>query len=457
MQSTPSPVDLDLSSMPPPAPLHSVNVPEESMRITPPGYIAPVTPGSIMNLSGLSRLSTGLLSRGGTKKDQLSPQQLSPVSPMLKAGHSGSRTPIAETEDDRAASSPAAKKLVPIPNPRKEGPPNTATTRARAPTKGSKPSPSSPAVALYGTSGGARSSEATAPKVGVASSTRGRSLISPNLKPILPGGQYRVRRLLNRIITAISNATSPEPLGIPADAVAHLSLKSNYQNVLEGRGKDLGIGFPTESHTGVAVKKTSHKAAEQKRRDSLKSGFDDLRILLPPITYDPDKDGDGAERPAGSLPPRGPPRNMPGVANEHPNRGVSKLALLRAANEHIVRLQRRVDRRDHLMEKMREELAALRLEVGVGTVREDPEGEMAARMEEDEKTANERQGGYQTSRGRSLVWRNMALVDLGADVDAVEKDEDEERSARLAARPSERLAMVAAVAAAQVSSSSSTS
>lgn len=236
--------------------------------------------------------------------------------------------------------------------------------------------------------------------------------------------------------------------------MAHLSSKSNYQNILEGRGKDLGIGFPSESHTGVAVKKTSHKAAEQKRRDSLKSGFDDLRILLPPITYDPGEGGDGAERPAGSLPPRGPPRNMPGVASEHPNRGVSKLALLRAANEHIVRLQRRVERRDTIMEKMREELAALRLEVGIGTVHESPEREMAEEMDDDGKIGGGRQDADHPMRGGDPVWKSIALVDLGADVDAIEKDETEERSARLAARPSERLAKAAALAVAQDSSSS---
>jgi len=232
--------------------------------------------------------------------------------------------------------------------------------------------------------------------------------------------------------------------------VAHLSSKSNYQNILEGRGKDLGIGFPSESHTGVAVKKTSHKAAEQKRRDSLKSGFDDLRILLPPITYDPEKDGDGAERPAGSLPPRGPPRNMPGLASEHPNRGVSKLALLRAANEHIVRLQRRVDRRDTLMENMCRELAALRLEVGIGTLHEMPE------ETEGSENGGEQQNDDQAMSGSGLVWKSMTLVDLGADVDAIEMDEAEERSARLAARPSERLAKAAALAATQEASSSST-
>lgn len=210
-------------------------------------------------------------------------------------------------------------------------------------------------------------------------------------------------------------------------------MKSNYQNILEGRGKDLGISFASESHTGVAVKKTSHKAAEQKRRDSLKSGFDDLRILLPPITYDPDA---GEERPAGSLPPRGPPRNMPGVAEEHPNRGVSKLALLRSANEHIVRLNRRVERRNDMIDKMRRELEALRLEVGVGTVPEEQE-----ELEEDAQVG--------------MLWKDLRLVDLAADLDAVEKDDEEEKATRLLARPSETLARQAALQQG-ISSSSST-
>jgi len=103
---------------------------------------------------------------------------------------------------------------------------------------------------------------------------------------------------------------------------------------------------------------------------------------------------------------------------------------------------------------MRRELAELRLEVGVGTLHENPDGE----MEEDGKPEHENQDANQHTREGALVWRDLTLVDLDADVDAIEKDEDEERSARLAARPSERLAKTAAslgVGAAQVSSPSS--
>ncbi|EJU02440.1 hypothetical protein DACRYDRAFT_22075, partial [Dacryopinax primogenitus] len=145
--------------------------------------------------------------------------------------------------------------------------------------------------------------------------------ISPALKPILPGG-------------------------LSAEAVQHLSLKSNYQNILEGRASDLGITLGSDGHGGMEVRKTSHKAAEQKRRDSLKAGFDDLRLLLPPITIDPEE---GGEHIPGTAPPRGPARNVPPGGEDHPNRGVSKLALLRHSNEYIVKLSKRIERRDAVL------------------------------------------------------------------------------------------------------------
>lgn len=126
---------------------------------------------------------------------------------------------------------------------------------------------------------------------------------------------------------------------------------------------------------------------------------------------------------------------MPGVAEEHPNRGVSKLALLRGANEHIVRLDRRVKRRDDVIEKMRKELEMLRLEVGVGAVLEENEDE-----NEDVLGDEGRESG-----GVAGMWKGMKLVNLTADLDAIERDEEEERSARLAARPSEALARLASL------------
>ncbi|KDQ58718.1 hypothetical protein JAAARDRAFT_176786 [Jaapia argillacea MUCL 33604] len=146
------------------------------------------------------------------------------------------------------------------------------------------------------------------------------SLVSPSLKPILPAG-----------------------------GSSSLNTTSNSLQTLPGR-------------------KTSHKAAEQKRRDSLKTTFDDLRMLLPPI---PLPNGEGfADEPVlpGSMPPRGPPKG------EGPNRGVSKLQLLRCGNEYIRQLKGRVERRDEEIGKLRREIVRLRglvSTVGEDTVNED--------------------------------------------------------------------------------------
>ena len=120
----------------------------------------------------------------------------------------------------------------------------------------------------------------------------------------------------------------------------------------------------------LQVRKTSHKAAEQKRRDSLKSSFDDLRILLPPIPL-PSEEGflDEPILP-GAMPPRGPPKgNVDG-----PNRGVSKLQLLRCGNDYIRRLKGRVERRDMEIDILRKEIGSLRLSMG-SHLEMDEEGE----------------------------------------------------------------------------------
>lgn len=61
------------------------------------------------------------------------------------------------------------------------------------------------------------------------------------------------------------------------DAERILATRSNYQNLMEGKGAALGIDFSTQIKSGLEVRRTAHKAAEQKRRDSLKEWFDRLR------------------------------------------------------------------------------------------------------------------------------------------------------------------------------------
>lgn len=107
------------------------------------------------------------------------------------------------------------------------------------------------------------------------------------------------------------------------------------------------------------TRKTSHKAAEQKRRDSLKAGFDELRLLLPPINTEA-LDPESGEPIPGSSAPRLLPKSSL-VPDDNPNRGVSKVALLKFGNEYIERLHEKVDKRDEYIDRLRSEVARLRL------------------------------------------------------------------------------------------------
>lgn len=64
------------------------------------------------------------------------------------------------------------------------------------------------------------------------------------------------------------------------EAARILAAKSNYQNLREGKTAALGINFSPGIHSGIEIRRSAHKAAEQKRRDNLKEWFDRLRIEL---------------------------------------------------------------------------------------------------------------------------------------------------------------------------------
>ncbi|KAI5996339.1 hypothetical protein EDD15DRAFT_2163831 [Pisolithus albus] len=138
-------------------------------------------------------------------------------------------------------------------------------------------------------------------------------LISPGPKPILPAGSPAT--------VSLSSSTVPQP---------------------------------------VPQTRKSHKDAEQKRRDSLKTAYDDLRTLLPPIPLPSDENFPDEPILPGALPPRGPPK----AGGDGPNKGVSKLQLLRCGNDYIRRLKERVDRRDKEIASLRREVLRLRIYAG---------------------------------------------------------------------------------------------
>lgn len=87
-------------------------------------------------------------------------------------------------------------------------------------------------------------------------------LISPALKP----NQHQP-------LTPISHSPTTNH-----EAEHILATRSNYQNLMEGKAAALGIAFTPQIKSGIEVRRTAHKAAEQKRRDSLKEWFDRLRL-----------------------------------------------------------------------------------------------------------------------------------------------------------------------------------
>lgn len=97
--------------------------------------------------------------------------------------------------------------------------------------------------------------------------------ISPSIKPLLPGGGK------------VSEDT----------ASLLLASKSNYQNILEGTHLP-GVSYPTELSTNLTSKRTSHKIAEQGRRNRINSALQEIATLLP---RGPTKDSGGEKSGSG--------------------------------------------------------------------------------------------------------------------------------------------------------------
>jgi hypothetical protein len=95
--------------------------------------------------------------------------------------------------------------------------------------------------------------------------------ISPNIKPLLPG--------------------TP---GLTSEDSASLLLasKSNYQRILEGNTMP-GVTYPSELSTNLTSKRTSHKIAEQGRRNRINSALQEIATLLPKGSVKESSDGDG--------------------------------------------------------------------------------------------------------------------------------------------------------------------
>ncbi|KAJ2661645.1 hypothetical protein IW148_003289 [Coemansia sp. RSA 1199] len=121
---------------------------------------------------------------------------------------------------------------------------------------------------------------------------------SPSLAPLTPAIAPR-STLAPSNITSTSTPPTSTPLmrpramvaatsttnivGLEADVVTRLATKSNYQNIMEGNSELLGLTYRSEFKSGLERRRTNHKNAEQKRRDSLKMCFQNLRDRIPEV------------------------------------------------------------------------------------------------------------------------------------------------------------------------------
>lgn len=120
-------------------------------------------------------------------------------------------------------------------------------------------------------------------------------------KPALNSGRSSKKRSSSSVLAspALLPRISPsiKPLmsgaGTVSESTASLLLasKSNYQNILEGTHLP-GVSYPSELSTNLTHKRTSHKIAEQGRRNRINSALHEIATLLPSRGGTKDSSGD---------------------------------------------------------------------------------------------------------------------------------------------------------------------
>lgn len=134
-----------------------------------------------------------------------------------------------------------------------------------------------------------------------------------------------------------------------------LASKSNYQNLLEGNTLP-GVNYPESLSSGLSSKRTSHKVAEQGRRNRINEALKEMQSLLPKnakISKDVSKDD--------SSPEDGADGDAKGSREESAAKSnSSKAATVESANEYIRHLQKenaQVTRLRKQLEDMKKQLA----------------------------------------------------------------------------------------------------
>lgn len=179
--------------------------------------------------------------------------------------------------------------------------------------------------------------------------------ISPSIKPLLPEGT---------------------PLNSAQQALL-LASKSNYQNLVEGNRLP-GVNYPDSLSTGLTSKRTSHKVAEQGRRNRINDALKEMQSLIPrPASLakspsrDADMDGDVSPE-IGALDKADEVNGKESKEESNAKSSNSKAATVELANEYIKKMQD-----DHAqLKRENEELKRKLAEKSVQSNTESPEEQM---------------------------------------------------------------------------------
>ncbi|KAL8387683.1 hypothetical protein RB595_009741 [Gaeumannomyces hyphopodioides] len=243
------------------------------------GKLSPATPASLMRLtspnSSLAAVSglTESIPHETIENFELPESvnfQQKPRAPPLVI-----QSPLASPSLEPNSAKTAPFQSLPSPNIAKPGAPASATQSPLfsgqvSSSAAGTPAPASATVARRTPQLGPRGSKKRSSVSSSHVSPALRPRISPNIKPLLPGG------------------TSAE------DAASKLlASKSNYQNILEGIHVP-GVSYPTSLSTNLTSKRTSHKIAEQGRRNRINSALQEIATLLPASVPNAGDGDDGA-------------------------------------------------------------------------------------------------------------------------------------------------------------------
>ncbi|KAF2491936.1 hypothetical protein BU16DRAFT_98603 [Lophium mytilinum] len=297
----------------------------------------PATPASLMRLQQSPSFSPNLSHH----------QEMSPLLEELTLPESATTTSrpsiarletsfLAHDEDQSTPRLPARK--TPKLNP-SSTPGSISLSLAPSPLMSAISSPTSPGFALNG----ARRIEAKGPRNSKKRNSTSSALvspalrpkISPSIKPLLPDG-----------------ATSDETHALL------LASKSNYQNILDGTTVP-GVNYPSSLSTNLTSKRTSHKIAEQGRRNRINTALLEMQTLLPSpqikakdASDSKSPEGNGSGGSAGSV------KAAPAVQSNS-----SKAATVETAIEYIRKLQKAQQEKEEIINKKDEEVEALRREL----------------------------------------------------------------------------------------------